>query len=363
MPLTDYVTLGRSGLRVSPLCLGTMTFGEDWGWGTPIGQSYDILSAYLERGGNFLDTANIYTKGHSEKIIGDYFADGPGKGRRDRVVIATKFGGALHRADPNSGGGHRKGIYAAVHESLRRLRTDYVDLLWYHFQDRHTPIDETMRTMDDLVKQGKVRYLGFSDAPAWVCVKAQYEAIFRGWTPLVALQIEYSLLQRTPEADLIPMAIDMGMGVTPWSPLRAGVLSGKFTRANRPPASQTRVREDSPHLNDHSYAVIDALIAIAGEVGCSPAQVALSWVQTRPGVTSTILGARRMAQLDDNLGAVDVTLSENQRARLDELTAFEPPFPHAFLEGVTTVIQSGATVNGVSSEAWELSPATDAERH
>lgn len=364
MPLTDYVTLGRSGLRVSPFCLGAMTFGEEWGAiSTTVEESLDVLAGYLDRGGNFLDTANVYTKGHSEKIIGDYFAEGRGKGRRDRVVIATKFCGNMHPGDPNGGGAGRKAIEHQVHDSLRRLRTDYIDLLWAHFWDRHTPIEETMGAMDALVRAGKVRYIGFSDHPAWVCAKANGAAALRGWQPLIALQIEYSLLQRTPEDDLIPMAIDQGMGVTPWSPLRGGVLSGKFRRDARPKEGETRVAENSPHLNERTYALVDELITIAGETGSTPAQVALHWVQTQPGVTSTIIGAKRLSQLQDNLGALDIRLSPEQRARLAEKSAYPRHFPHNFLDNIPSAVQNGATVNGVKSQPWALSPKTDAERH
>ncbi|RMH13450.1 MAG: aldo/keto reductase [Planctomycetota bacterium] len=362
MSLTNYVTLGRSGLRVSPFCLGAMTFGEDWNFGVSPEESFQVLDAYLDRGGNFIDTANIYTKGHSEKIIGDYFSSGPGKGKRDRVVIATKFMGNMFRGDPNGGGAGRKAIINACEESLRRLQTDSIDLYWAHFWDRATPIDEMVETLDQLVKQGKVRYVGLSDHPAWVCVQAQYEAIFKNRTPFIALQIEYSLLQRTVEAELIPMAQAMGMGVTPWSPLRAGVLSGKFTRQNPPEPGKTRVKPDSPHLNDKSYDVIDALIEIGKQIGASPAQVALRWVQDRPGVTSTIIGARRLDQLIDNLGALEITLLPEHTARLDELTKPTLPFPCDFLEMVRPAIHGGMSLNGVEAPEWPLQPATDAER-
>ncbi|MEZ6319065.1 MAG: aldo/keto reductase [Phycisphaerales bacterium] len=361
MALTDYVTLGRSGLRVSPLCLGAMTFGQDWGnIGTTVEESLDVLAAYLDRGGNFIDTANVYTKGHSEKILGDYFADGAGLGRRDRVVIATKFCGNMHPGDPNGGGGGRKAIFHQVEDSLRRLRTDYIDLLWCHFWDRQTPIDETMRAMSDLVEAGKVRYLGFSDHPAWVCAQAQYEARLHGWHELVALQIEYSLLQRTVEADLMPMARELGLGVTPWSPLRGGVLTGKF-RTNVD-YETTRVQADSKHLNERTDAVVDALIAIGEELKRTPAQIALNWVQTQPGVTSTIIGAKRLSQLIDNLGALEVTLTDEHRATLDGLSAYERPFPHEFIDMVATAVQNGTSVNGRRTDAWALGPKTDDER-
>jgi len=360
--LTNYLTLGRSGLRVSPFCLGTMTFGEEWGMGSTVEESNRVLAAYLERGGNFLDTANGYTKGHSEAIIGDYFATGPGKGRRDRVVIATKFMSNMFPGDPNGGGAGRKALLAACEESLRRLRTDSIDLYWAHFWDKLTPIDEVMQTLDLLVKQGKVRYIGFSDHPAWVCVQAQYEAIFRNWTPLVALQIEYSLLQRTVEADLMPMARAMGLGVTPWSPLRGGVLSGKYTRAARPAPATVRVAADSKYLNEATYRLIDAMEEIARARDASVAQIALRWVQDRPGVVSTIIGARTVAQLEDNLEALSIALTPEETTRLDELSMPVLPFPCEFLDMIRPAIQGGTTINGAASSAWALSPKTAAER-
>jgi aryl-alcohol dehydrogenase-like predicted oxidoreductase len=362
MSLDHYVTLGRSGLRVSPFCLGCMTFGDEWAAvGTHEAESLDVLAAYLDAGGNFLDTANIYTRGHSEVIMGDYFAGSPVVAR-DRVVIATKFCGNMHPGDPNGGGAGRKAIIHQLEDSLRRLRTDYVDLYWCHFFDRHTPIDETMRALDQLVRDGKVRHIGLSDFPAWIVVQAQYEAIFRGWEPLIALQIEYSLAQRTVEADLLPMARALGLGVTPWSPLRAGILSGKYRRDTRPEVGTTRVTEDSPHLSERNYAIVDELIAIAEELGATPAQVALRWVQDRDGVASTIIGARRKDQLLDNLGALAITLSPEQTARLDAVSEVEHPFPHPFLQNTPNTTQGGTTVNGFAGTQAPFLPQTDAER-
>lgn len=362
MPLTDHVTLGRSGLRVSPFCLGCMTFGEEWpAVGTNESESLEVLSAYLDAGGNFLDTANVYTHGHSEVIIGDYFAGAPSVAR-DRVVIATKFAGNMHPGDPNGGGAGRKAIIHQLEDSLRRLRTDHIDLYWCHFHDRHTPIDEMMRALDQLVRDGKVRYIGVSDMPAWIVVQAQYEAIFRGWEPLVALQIEYSLAQRTVEADLMPMARALGLGVTPWSPLRAGILSGKYRRDTRPEVGTTRVTEDSPHLTERNYTIVDELLAIADELGATPAQVALRWVQDRDGVASTIIGARRAPQLLDNLGALDIALSAEQTARLDAVSEVEHAFPHPFLKNTPNTTQGGVRVNGFDSTQAPFLPQNDAER-
>lgn len=365
MSLNHYVTLGRSGLRVSRLCLGTMTFGPEWGWGCDVATSKRMLDTYYDRGGNFIDTANIYTKGHSEKIIGDHLGSNPH--RRDRMVIATKFMGNLFTGDPNAGGAHRKAVYEQLHHSLRRLQTDYIDLYWMHFSDPHTPIDETMRTLDDVVRAGKVRYIGFSDTPAYRCVQAQMMAEWHGWTPLIALQIEYSLLERTVEAELIPMAVEMGMGVTPWSPLKGGVLACKYGRdgaatgatAGKPGRGEWVTR----HINDRSMALCDALKSFAAQMHCTPSQLAIAWVQSRAGVSSTIIGARSVDQLNDNLKALEVRLMPEHLARLDELTRPVLPFPHSFLPNVRSVFQAGTTINDEPSEPWGLAPKSDNERH
>jgi aryl-alcohol dehydrogenase-like predicted oxidoreductase len=361
MALTDYVTIGHSGLRVSPFCLGAMTFGEDWGWGSSVAESAAILSRFMARGGNFIDTANVYTKGHSEQIIGDVI--GRDRGKRDRVVIATKFFGSLHPGDPNGGGAGRKTIVSSCEQSLRRLQTDYIDLYWMHCWDRYTPIEETMRALDDLVSAGKVRYIGLSDTPAWKVAQAQTIARFRGWAPLVALQIEYSLLERTVEGELIPMALEMGLGVTPWSPLKSGVLSGKYTRENAATVKADRGERVTQNLGDKVYAIIDELTAIGRELQASPASVALAWVQGRPGVASTIIGARRLDQLDQNLAALDLRLSVDQIARLDALSKPTLGFPMQFLHVASTFSQGGTTVNGEKSVVWPLAPKNDDERY
>src|SRR3981189_2294346 len=263
MPLNSYATLGRSGLRVSPFCLGAMTFGEDWGWGATPEDSSKIIGTFLERGGNFVDTANFYTRGHSEKIIGDFIAQD--RARRERMVLATKFFGNLYPGDPNSGGAGRKAILAQCEQSLRRLQTDYIDLYWLHQNDRFTPIEETLRGLDDLVASGKVRHIGFSDLPAWKVSEAQTIAHFRRWAPVIAVQLEYSLLERTAEGELFPMAQEMGIGIMPWSPLKHGFLSGKFRRENAGSVDTKRTAMDAPSETD--YLVIDALCAVAEEVG------------------------------------------------------------------------------------------------
>jgi aryl-alcohol dehydrogenase-like predicted oxidoreductase len=348
MPLDHYVTLGRSGLRVSPFCLGAMTFGEDLGWGSSVAESEAIMDRFIERGGNFIDTANLYTKGHSEKIIGDHL--GRDRNKRDRLVIATKFSGNHFPGDPNGGGSSRKAIVGACEHSLRRLQTDYIDLYWLHNWDKHTPIDETMAALHDLVQAGKVRYLGISDTPAWKTTQAQLIAQFRGWSQFVGLQIEYSLLERTVEGELIPMALELGMGVTPWSPLKGGVLSGKYTRKNAGQADVTKRVWNASYLTDKTYDVIDSLSAIAKRLDTTPARAALAWVQNRPGVASTILGARTIAQLDDNLAALEVQLSKEDVATLDALTTPTLNFPAQFLSVAGTIQNGGATVNGEQSQ-------------
>jgi len=361
MKLDHYVTLGRSGLRVSPFCLGTMTFGEDWGWGSSVEESQAILDRFLGAGGNFIDTANMYTRGHSEKIIGDHLGRHPA--RRERTVIATKFFGNLYPGDPNGGGANRKSLIAACEQSLRRLQTDYIDLYWMHCWDRTTPIEETMRALDDLVRAGKVRYIGFSDTPAWKVAQAQTMACCQGWAPLVALQIEYSLLERTVEGELIPMAIEMGLGVTPWSPLRSGVLSGKYTRANAGKVQPGRGERVTQSLDERAYNVIDVLIRVAREVDSTPARAALAWVQNRPGVASTIIGARSLAQLDDNLGAGGVNLQPEHMAELDAVSKPTLDFPARFLENAPNFAYGGTTINGQSSGVLPMAPKNDAERY
>lgn len=358
--LDQFVTLGRSGLRVSPLCLGTMTFGLDWGWGSSPDDSTAILRAYLDAGGNFLDTANIYTKGHSEVIIGEHLGDHTG--RRDRAVIATKFFGNLYPGDPNAGGGSRKNMIASCEHSLRRLRTEYIDLYWLHCWDAFTPIEETMRGMDDLVRSGKVRYIGFSDTPAWVLAGAQSAAHFRGWAPLVALQIEYSLVERTVEGELIPAAQHYGLGVTPWSPLKGGVLTGKYTRKNIETVEPSRGQWVKNAFNERVFTIIDVLIEVARDAGCTPAQAALAWVNRRPGVASSIIGARTMEQLTDNLAALKVHLTAAQADRLEAASKPALNFPYDFVNRAAPFMQGGTTVNGRPSETWPLAPQNDEER-
>lgn len=361
MALNHYVSLGRSGLRVSPLSLGTMTFGKDWGWGSSVEDSYKILSRYVELGGNFLDTANLYTKGHSEKVIGDFIKKE--KIRRDQLVLATKFYGNMYSGDPNGGGASRKSMHSAVDKSLKRLQTDYIDLYWMHCWDRFTPIEETMSALNDLVQSGKVRYIGFSDTPAWKCSQAQTIAHFRGWSPLIALQIEYSLIERTVEGELVPMAQEMGLGITPWSPLKGGILTGKYKREEADKVDAGRGDWVTRFLTEKNFDIVDVVKEVAEELDTTPARVALAWVQKMPGVTSSIFGATSLKQLDDNVAALDIELTEEQMNKLNEVSAPELDFPAQFIKNAGPFGYGGTTINGESFEVNPLAPTSDAERH
>ena len=356
MSLTNYRTLGKSGLRVSPLSLGTMTFGEDWGWGSSPADAEALISRYTELGGNVIDTANVYTKGHAEKIIGDYL--GKADVRRDSLVLSTKFFCNMYPGDPNAGGTGRKAIIESLENSLRRLQTDYVDLYWMHAFDPFTPIEETMAALNDLVSSGKVRYIAISDTPAWKVAQAQMIAQFRGWPSFIGLQLEYSLLERTVEGELIPMAQELGLGIMPWSPLKEGVLSGKYTRGNQGQAQSGRNKERlSPKLSEHTYNIIDQLNLLAKEKESTPAAIALAWVMGRTGVTSTIVGARTMHQLNQNLQALTVQLSTEDQASLDRLSEPVLSFPIPFLrDGARHMAQAGANINNTSSVIPDLLP-------
>jgi aryl-alcohol dehydrogenase-like predicted oxidoreductase len=325
--LDNYRLLGHSGLRVSPLCLGTMTFGTQWGWGADKEESRRQFELYTGRGGNFIDTANVYTRGESEEFVGEFIA-----AERERYVVATKFSFATSPGDPNSGGNARKNIMQAVDASLRRLGTDYIDLYWLHVWEYRTPVEEVMRALDDLVRMGKVFYIGFSDTPAWKCAQAQALAQLRGWSPLVALQIEYSLIERTVEPELMGMARELGLGVTPWSPLGAGVLTGKYLGNPEGDGEGTRAKGTERRRTERNNAIAQAVVDAAEACGKSPAQVAINWLLQQRGVTSPILGARTLAQLEDNLGAAEFVLDAELVAKLDEASALErQPFPYSFL--------------------------------
>lgn len=329
LSLDHYRLLGRSGLRVSPLCLGTMTFGESWG--ADEDESRRMFDAYVDRGGNFIDTAGFYAKGASETLTGKF-----AQGKRDRLVLATKYALAVENGDPNAAGNGRKNMIRSVEESLRRLGSDYIDLLYLHVWDDTTPVDEILQGFDHLVRQGKVLYVGISDTPAWQVARIQTTAELRGWPRLIGLQVEYSLLQRTTERDLIPAAQALGLGVLPWSPLGSGVLSGKYATGAAKPNDAEGGRGEMigavGRINPKSVAVADAVQVIAHELGATSAQVAIAWTLANPAVASPILGARTLRQLEDNLGALDVVLDQAALARLDAATNPGLGFPHDFLK-------------------------------
>lgn len=335
--MLDYVLLGRSGLKVSELCLGTMSFGEAWGFGADESTSHEILSVYEEAGGNFLDTANKYHGGQTETILGRWL-----EGRRDRHVVATKYTLAMDPSDPNTAGNARKNMVRSVEDSLRRLNTDYVDLLWVHAHDRYTPFEETMRGLDDLVRAGKVLYVGVSDAPAWVVSASNVLAELRGWSAYVGLQIEYSLLERTPERDLLPMASHFGLSVLAWAPLGAGVLTGKYTRGGAEDSLRAQANEARGRTAEDKLAVARAVDAVADELGVSSAQVATAWVMGQGYGFVPIVGARKTSQIRDTLGATRVELAPEHLARLGEVSRPELGFPHAFLasDGVRDLVES-----------------------
>jgi aryl-alcohol dehydrogenase-like predicted oxidoreductase len=350
MPLDHYVTLGRSGLRVSPFALGAMTFGENpGGAGSSVEESEKILTTYVDRGGNFIDTANFYTNGHSEKILGDWFAAHPG--RREHVVVASKFFANLFPGDPNGGGAGRTSIIAQLDETLRRLQTDHLDLYWLHNWDRHTPIEETLRALDDLVRAGKIRYIGFSNTPGWVTAQAQTTALLKGWTPLIALQVEYSLLARTVEGELAPLALDQGMALVPWSPLKNGFLSGKYRRGTQVTDSARAAFVGGPSVDE--FTVIDTVTAIAEEIGTTPAAVSLAWLRAREGTVVPILGARRVEHLENNLAALEVTLAPEHLHALDEVSAPTLNYPAPMHGAQRAMLQfAGTTVDGEMSGVY-----------
>ncbi|MFH7025612.1 MAG: aldo/keto reductase [Heteroscytonema crispum UTEX LB 1556] len=327
-----YKLLGKSGLRVSELCLGTMTFGENWGWGASQDESRKVFDTFVEAGGNFIDTANGYTDGSSEKILGEFIAS-----KRERFVVATKYSFPLqmndHKNDPNGSGNHRKNMIQSLEGSLKRLKTDYIDLFWLHAWDFMTPVEEVMRSLDDLVRQGKILYVGISDAPAWIVSQANTMAQFQGWTPFVALQIEYNLIQRTPERDLLPMAKAFDLAVTPWSPLAGGVLTGKYNKPPQPGDEQGRMTNSAMGtISEKSLAIADVVSQVAAEIGHTPSQVALAWLRHQSGVIIPIIGARKVTQFQDNLACLDVNLSPEHLQRLNEVSQIELGFPHDFLQ-------------------------------
>jgi aryl-alcohol dehydrogenase-like predicted oxidoreductase len=316
-----YTLFGKSGLRVSELCLGTMTFGTEWALGADYAASKEVFDAYTEAGGNFIDTANRYTEGTSERWLGEFTASD-----RDHFVIATKYTLQDRMNDPNFSGNHRKNLMRSVRESLKRLQTDHIDLLWLHMWDFTTPVEEVLRGLDDLILRGLVHYIGISDTPAWIVSQANTLAELRGWTAFTGLQVEYSLLQRTPERDLLPMAKAFEMTVTPWGALGGGALTGKYLRGE-----QGRVPEQSLRRNDRSTAIAQEFVSIADEIGVAPAQIAIAWTRQKQQSVVPIIGARRAEQIRDTLGVLSLTLSSEHIERLNSISAIEPGFPHDFL--------------------------------
>ena len=329
LTLDTYRQLGRSGLRVSPLALGAATFGNELGWGSDVDEARRIFDHYVASGGNFFDTAVTY--GTSERVVGEFT-----QGHRDSLVIATKYSTLRDPRDPNSGGASRKSLIGALETSLRELHTDYVDVLYLHVWDESTPVEEIMRGLDDVVRQGKVRYIGISNTPAWQIARMQTIADLRGWSPLVALQMEYSLVERSAERDLLPMAQQLGIAPVLWSPLAGGVLAGKYTRdglagGSEPASTRGSLNVALGSINDRNHDIVDVVRNVAAELGRTPAQIALAWSLHNPAVTAPVLGTRTFAQLEDNLGALEVTLAEEHLARLNEVSAIDLGFPHAML--------------------------------
>jgi aryl-alcohol dehydrogenase-like predicted oxidoreductase len=326
-----YKLLGKSGLRVSELSLGTMTFGEDWGWGASVDESRKIFDSYVEVGGNFIDTANGYTDGSSEKIVGELIAKD-----RERFIVATKYSFPLqmneNKGDPNASGNHRKNLIQSLEGSLKRLNTDYIDLFWLHAWDFTTPIEEVLQSLDDVVRQGKVLYIGISDTPAWIVSQANTIAQCQGWTQFVALQIEYSLIQRTPERDLLPMAKALDLAVTSWSPLGGGVLTGKYNQPPQTDGEQGRLEIFGGGISEKNLAIAQVVSQVAAEIGHTPSQVALAWLRAQSGIIIPIIGARKLTQFQDNLASLEVSLSSEHLQRLDEVSQIELGFPHDFLQ-------------------------------
>ncbi|HUC19292.1 MAG TPA: aldo/keto reductase [Acetobacteraceae bacterium] len=348
--LDHYATLGRTGLKVSPLALGTMTFGTEWGWGADRESTREIFDAYVEAGGNFFDSADLYTNGTAETWLGELIA---ARGLRDRAVIATKFGYNAEAGNPNAGGNGRKTILRAVEGSLRRLGTDFIDLYILHSWDRITPVEEVMRTLDDLVRSGKIRHAGLSNVPAWYAARAQTIAEFRGYEPIAALQLEYSLVERNIEQEFVTLGTGHGMGIMAWSPLGSGLLSGKYRpgEMGSEAAGRLAMMRDSNNpafqkMTPRNWGILAELEAVARAIGHSMAEVAVNWVANRPGVASVIVGARRAEQIRANLEALSFEIPPVLAARLDAVSAPERPFPYSFFEAeIQGLVHGGAAVS------------------
>ncbi|HEY6453482.1 MAG TPA: aldo/keto reductase [Steroidobacteraceae bacterium] len=332
--LHSYYTLGGSGLRVSRLALGTMTFGTEWGWGADKSTARQLTNAYLEAGGNFFDSADAYTGGTAETWLGEFIAE---RKLRDQAVIATKFTFNAEPGNPNAGGNGRKNIVRALEGSLRRLGTDYIDLYILHAWDRVTPADEVMRTLDELVRSGKVRYIGLSDVPAWYASRTQTIAAMRGYEPLCSLQLEYSLAERHIEHEFVDLGTRHGMGIVVWSPLASGLLSGKYrpdsgggTGAGRLEAMKGSANPAFQKFTERNWAIVAELERVAKALNRGMAQLAINWAANRPGIASVILGATRLSQLEDNMTALSFRIPAELTQRLDAVSAPQVPFPYMF---------------------------------
>ena len=362
-----YYILGNSGLRVSRLALGTMTFGTDWGWGADEADARGFFDTYLEAGGNFIDTADLYTNGNSERWLGKFINDA---GAREKIVLATKFSFNGEPGNPNAGGNGRKHILAAVEGSLKRLGTDYIDLYLLHAWDQVTPAEEVMRTLDDLVCAGKIRHAGLSDVPAWYAARAQTLAEWRGWEKLCALQMEYSLVERNVEEEFVALGTQHGMGMMVWSPLASGLLSGKYRPSQGGASGEGSGRLETlknsgnagfEKFSERNWKIVAELEKVATEAGRSMAQVALNWVANRPGVATVILGATKSSQLEDNLGALDFTLDAALRKRLDDVSASPARFPYTFFQPAMQAMLTGGAVVGDKPPGYRAPVLTDAK--
>jgi aryl-alcohol dehydrogenase-like predicted oxidoreductase len=341
--------LGRSGLRVSELCLGTMTFGEDWGWGGGVEDCRRMFDAFAGAGGNFIDTANLYTNGSSERIVAELIA-----ADRERWVLATKF--SLSMADHvNASGNHRKNMMQAVEASLKRLKTEYIDLYWLHAWDFTTPVEEVMRGFDDLVRAGKILYAGVSDTPAWIVSQSNTLANLRGWSPFVGMQVQYSLIERTVERDLLPMAKALDIGITAWSPLGGGVLTGKYNQPDSGAGGRLKTVDDDhsrQFLTKRNLRIAAEVVAVAKDIGRTPSQVALRWLLQRHVPCLPIIGGRKLGQIEDNLKCLEFSLSAEQIERLDRVSAIDLGFPHDFL--VSSMVRKfafGGQLENISNPA------------
>jgi aryl-alcohol dehydrogenase-like predicted oxidoreductase len=348
MSLTNFRTLGRSGLIVSPLCLGTMTFGTQ-GWGSPDSVSESIFNAYVDTGGNFIDTADVYAHGRSEELVGSYIAD---RKLRDQIVLATKFTWpGTNAGNVNASGNGRKNMHQALDGSLKRLRTDYIDLYWMHAWDRVTPVDEVLQSLGDLVRAGKIRYFGFSDVPAWYATKAATLAVAHSIPGPIALQMEYSLVERSIEREHVPSAQECGLGITPWAPLAGGFLAGSYQREQQGAGVMGQGRltqwKGFKTITERHWSVLEAMRGVAAQVGRPIAQLALAWATVQPGITAPIIGASKLTQLHDNLASLDIRLSPEQLHVLDKASALDAVHPYnIFSDETNRVLFGGATVRG-----------------